>query len=212
MQFRCSPRAGNCSKVHELIFIRLRANKFPRSGSLERAPNSLLTLDITPGFILIHVAEALHIGKAAKLAGVSVDTIRFYQRLGLTKSAGRTAGGYRLFDGEQIRDLKFVRHAQELGFSLNEVKELLALRQKHHACSEVQSMLKGELADVRKKIRSLARLEAELAAALRNCNRELRLKREIKHEDCCPLLTKLARLNGSNGNKHVSNRRKPGDK
>src|SRR5713101_1015772 len=101
----------------------------------------------------------VHIGKAAKLAGVSVDTIRFYQRLGLTQSTGRSTGGYRLFDGEQIRDLTFVRHAQELGFSLNEVKELLELRQKHHPCSEVQSMLKGKLADVRKKIRSLGRLE-----------------------------------------------------
>jgi DNA-binding transcriptional MerR regulator len=64
------------------------------------------------------MAEAIHIGKVAKLAGVSVDTIRFYQKLGLIKSAGRSAVGYRLFDGEQIRDLTFVRHAQELGFSL----------------------------------------------------------------------------------------------
>jgi MerR family transcriptional regulator, copper efflux regulator len=60
-----------------------------------------------------------------------VDTIRFYEKLGLIKSAGRTAGRYRLFDGEQIRDLTLVRHAQGLGFSLTEVKELLALRQKH---------------------------------------------------------------------------------
>jgi DNA-binding transcriptional MerR regulator len=83
------------------------------------------------------MAEVVHIGKAARLAGVSVDTIRFYQKLGLTKSATRSAGGYRLFSGEQIRDLQFVRHAQELGFSLNEIKELLALRTKHHTCSEV---------------------------------------------------------------------------
>jgi hypothetical protein len=55
-------------------------------------------------------------------------------------------------------------------------------------------------------------LEEELARAFRKCNREPRLKRKIKHEDCCPLLTKLDRLNGSNGNKHVSNRRKQGDK
>jgi DNA-binding transcriptional MerR regulator len=86
-------------------------------------------------------AEAVHIGKAAKVAGVTVDTIRFYQRLGLIKSAGRSVGGYRLFDEEQIRDLTFVRHAQELGFSLTEIKELLALRPRHHSCSEVQSML-----------------------------------------------------------------------
>ena|SRR5438132_298117 len=154
----------------------------------------------------------VHIGEAANVAGVSVDTIRFYQKIGLIKSAGRSAGGYRLLDGEDIHDLTFVRHAQELGFSLTEIKELLAFRQKHHVCSEVQSMLKRKLGDVREKINSLSRLEAELARAFRNCNRELRLKREIKHEDCCPLLAKFDRLNGSNGNKHVSNRRKPGDK
>ena len=171
-----------------------------------------LTLDITPGFILLEMAETVHIGEAAKVAGVSVDTIRFYQKLGLINSTGRSAGGYRLFDGEQIRDLTFVRHAQELGFSLAEVKELLALRQKHHVCSEVQSMLKRKLGDVREKINSLSRLEAELAKAFRNCNHELRLKREIKHEDCCPLLTKLDRLNGSNGKKHVSIRRNTRDK
>ena len=105
-----------------------------------------------------------------------------------------------------------MRHAQELGFSLTEVKELLALRQKHHVCSEVQSMLKHRLAAVREKINCLSRLEAELATAFRNCNRELRLNREIKHEDCCPLLTKLDRVNGSNGSKSVSNRGKPGGK
>jgi DNA-binding transcriptional MerR regulator len=169
----------------------------------------LLTLDITSGFILLEMTETVHIGTAAKVAGVSVDTIRFYQTLGLIKSAGRSAGGYRLFDEGQIRDLTFVRHAQ---FSLIEIKELLALRQKHHVCSEVQSMLKHKMGDVREKIDSLARLERELANALRNCNRELRLKREIKHQDCCPLLAKLDQINGSNGTKHVSNRRKPGDK
>jgi len=115
-----------------------------------------------------------------------------------------------LFDREQIRDLTFVRHAQELGFSLAEVKELLALRQKHHACSEVQSKLKRKVGDVQKKIDSLSRLCAELAGALRKCNRELRLKRKIKHEDCCPLLTKLDQINIAHGNNYVSNgRRKP---
>jgi hypothetical protein len=73
-------------------------------------------------------------------------------------------------------------------------------------------MLKRKLRDVREKINNLSRLEAELAKAFRNCNRELRLKREIKHEDCCPLLMKLDRPNSSDGNKHVSNRRKPADK
>ncbi len=168
---------------------------------------------MTPGFILINgMAETVHIGKAARVAGVSVDTIRFYQRLGLIKGATRSAGGYRLFDSGQIGDLKFVRHAQELGFSLNEIKELLALRQKDHTCSDVQSMLKRKLTDVREKIKSLVSLEAELRGALHNCNRELRLKREVKHDDCCPLIERLDRVNGSNGNRYVTSGRKPAKK
>jgi DNA-binding transcriptional MerR regulator len=165
---------------------------------------------MTPGFILTYVTETVYIGEVARLAGISVDTVRFYQKLGLIKGPSRSAGGYRLFNGEQIRDLKFVRHAQELGFSLTEIRELLALRQKHHVCSEVQSMLKRKLAGVREKIRSLAGLETELACALRNCNRELRLKRDIKHKDCCLLLTRLDRMNGSTSSKYVSNGRKSG--
>jgi MerR family mercuric resistance operon transcriptional regulator len=158
------------------------------------------------------MTQMVQIGEAAKLAGVSVDTIRFYQKLGLINGPTRSPGGYRRFDGEQIHDLTFIRHAQELGFSLNEVKELLALRQKPHACSEVQSMLNRKLADVRDKIKGLIRLEEELGEALRKCNRELRLKREIKHKDCCPLLTKLDRMNGSNGTKYVSSGRRSSSK
>ncbi len=152
------------------------------------------------------MAEAIHIGQAAKVSGASVDTIRFYQKLGLIKSATRSAGGYRLFDEEQIRDLQFVRHAQELGFSLSEIKELLALRKKHHACSEVQSMLECKLTDVRAKIEGLGRLEAELRGALRTCNRALRLNPAAKHEDCCPLLERPDRTNKSNGKRNDAGR------
>jgi MerR family transcriptional regulator, copper efflux regulator len=149
------------------------------------------------------MAETVHIGKAAKLAGVSVDAIRFYQKLGVIRAATRTASGYRLFNTAQINDLKFVRHAQELGFSLKEISELLTLRRKGHACSAVRAMLKGKLTDVRKRIKSLVHLEAELRMDMRNCNRELRLKREAKHGHSCPLLKRLDRMNGSNGNRHV---------
>jgi hypothetical protein len=73
-------------------------------------------------------------------------------------------------------------------------------------------MLKLKLGNVREKINSLSRLKAELAEALRNCNRGLRLKRQISHEYCCPLLKKLDLVNGSNGKKYVSNKRESGDK
>ena len=150
------------------------------------------------------MADTVHIGEAARLAGVSVDTVRFYQRLGLVHIPARSSGGYRLFDEGQIHNLKFVRHAQNLGFSLSEIRDLLALRRKPHACAEVQSMLKRKVADVREKIKSLQVLETELAQELRTCDRELRSKRAIKHEDCCPLLLKLDEEDGRNGNRRVA--------
>src|SRR5881409_3876153 len=104
--------------------------------------------------------EAIHIGKATTLAGVSVDTIRFYQKLGLITSTSHSPGGYRLFDREQIHELKFVR-AQELGFSLTEVKELLAFRAK-------ASRLLRRAIHAQAQAGGLERLQAELAGALRN--------------------------------------------
>ena len=91
-----------------------------RTARVRSRPTSFFSLDSGHNSRLypLPVAAAIHIGKAAKLAGVSVDTIRFYQKLGLIDRGSRSAGGYRLFGGEQIHNLKFVRHAQELGFSL----------------------------------------------------------------------------------------------
>ena len=117
------------------------------------------------------MTRTVHIGEAAKVAGASVDTIRFYQKIGLIKSAGRCAGGYGLLDGEDIHDLTFVRHAQELRFSLTEIKELLALRQKHHVCSEAQSMLNHKLGAVREKINGLWKRSSQtrFAVAIASC-------------------------------------------
>jgi DNA-binding transcriptional MerR regulator len=151
--------------------------------------------------MLLRMADAVHIGEAAKMAGLSVDAIRFYQKLGLLRDAPRTAGGYRVFNGEQIRELTFVRHAQELGFSLTEIKDLLSVRQRQHVCPEVQSLLERKLGDVRSKIKNLTHLEEELNGALLKCKRDLRTK--IKHEECCPLITKLEQMNGSNGKQHA---------
>jgi len=146
-------------------------------------------------YLYCQMTNPIQIGEAAKLANLSVDAVRFYQKLGLISGPARSPGGYRLFDENQIHDLTFIRRAQELGFSLNQIKQLLALRQKPHACAEVQSILAGKLADVRDKINALSHLEAELGRALRNCNHELSHKREVKHENCCPLLTSLERGN-----------------
>ena len=118
--------------------------------------DSRLTLDITPGFILINAWQKRCTSVWPPSWPTSAWTRSAFIKNSDSLRVRVAARGYRLFDGEQIRELKFVRHAQELGFSLTEVKELLALRQTHHACSDVQSMLKRKLADVQEKIKSLA--------------------------------------------------------
>lgn len=152
------------------------------------------------------MAEVVHIGHAATLTGISVDTIRFYQKRGLLENTPRSPGGYRLFTDCQIRDLTFVRHAQALGFSLNEIKELLSLRQREHVCPDVQMFLEQKLKDVQEKIKALVHLEKDLDRVLRNCKRQRGKQRHLKHDGLgCPLLAKLEQPNSSNG-KHAAKR------
>src|SRR5260370_7278559 len=86
--------------------------------------------------------HAARIGQVAQETGISIDTIRFYEKQGLLKRSPRTEGGFRLFGLSDIETLKFVRKAQELGFSLNEIRELLILRSDHvPTCSHVKQLL-----------------------------------------------------------------------
>ena len=135
----------------------------------------------------------MHIGDVADQTGLSVDAIRFYERSGLLHKPVRTEGGYRLFKDADVQELRFVRRAQALGFSLAEIKELIVIRQRHdHACNHVRDLLATKLDQVRAKISELQTLESDLARSLRACNRDLQgTKRSSTHQDCCPLLTKL---------------------
>jgi DNA-binding transcriptional MerR regulator len=133
------------------------------------------------------------VGQVAQETGLSIDTIRFYEKQGLLKQSARTEGGFRLFGPSEIEALKFVRKAQELGFSLNEIRELLILRADHvPACSHVEELLKHKLAGVEQKIEELRQLEHSLKAALRKCKRSLKTT-VPGHEDCCPLLEEISR-------------------
>ncbi len=136
---------------------------------------------------------SLKIGPAARLAGLSIDTIRFYQRQGLLEQPPRTAGGFRLFDSEQLDRLRFIRQAQDLGFSLTEIRELLILESRQTgACSHVQELLERKLAAVRGKLGDLRKLQAKLGKSLRKCRRELRNK-TVAHGDRCPVLAEISR-------------------
>src|SRR5260370_8226808 len=117
---------------------------------------------------------AAKIGQVAQETGLSIDTIRFYEKQGLLKRSPRTEGGFRLFALSDIETLKFVRKAQELGFSLNEIRELLILRSDHvPACSHVKELLDQKLTAVEQKITKLQSLEPRLTAPLQKCNRTL---------------------------------------
>ena len=135
--------------------------------------------------------QALHIGSAAKQTGLSIDTIRFYQKLGLLKPPARTAGGYRVFSETEIAELQFIARAQDLGFSLAEIKELLSLRNENgRACREVRSLMHRKLQKVRQKIVALKQLESELARGLRSCDRAL--KRPLAPQRGCPVIEEIA--------------------
>jgi len=139
-----------------------------------------------------HMASGLQIGKAAKATGLTVDTIRFYQRIGLFKVPARTSGGYRVFTQNEIADLQFIGKAQELGFSLSEIRELTLLRQNAHACPEVRGVIRRKLANIEEKIVALQQVRDELARSLRKCNRALK---SHTPDDRCPILSELQREN-----------------
>ena len=142
------------------------------------------------------VSEAVKIGQVARETGLSIDTIRFYEKEGLLRRSARTEGGFRLFGPVDIQTLRFIRKSQELGFSLGEIRELVILRSEHvPACSHVKELLEQKLASVEKKIEELRTLEQSLNVALRKCNRGLKTS-TTSHEGCCPVLEEISRAAG----------------
>ena len=135
--------------------------------------------------------QALHIGSAAKQTGLSIDTIRFYQKLGLLKPPARTAGGYRVFSKTDIAELQFIAKAHDLGFSLAEIKELVSLRSDNgRACPEVRRLIHRKLQEVREKIVALKQLESDLARGLRACDRAR--KHRTAMGPGCPVIEEIA--------------------
>jgi DNA-binding transcriptional MerR regulator len=131
--------------------------------------------------------------KVCEQTGLSVDTIRFYEKQCLLERPPRTEGGFRLFSAHDIQRIQFIKRAQKLGFSLPEIRELLVLQQhdEGEACSPVRDLLQVKVAAVRSKIRELDVLEEQLAKALRKCKRKLKLSGD-SHEGCCPVLEEIA--------------------
>jgi MerR family copper efflux transcriptional regulator len=115
--------------------------------------------------------QTLTIGQVAREAGVGVETVRFYEREGLLQKPTRRQSGYRQFDLEAIDRLRFIKHAQRLGFTLREVRELLALKLDPHAKrSDVRERAVAKVADIDKRIAELKRMKRALAPLIEACD------------------------------------------
>ena len=134
----------------------------------------------------------MQIGDLATRTGLTVDAIRFYERERLIHTPARSNGGFRLFTVGDVEDLTFIRNAQELGFSLDEIRELLSLKRSSHPdCSEVEQLLEHKISMVRGKIAALRKLERELGRAAADCKLNLRRVANRQAENC-PVLAEIS--------------------
>ena len=105
----------------------------------------------------------LTIGKLSQATAVNVETIRYYERIGLLAAPARTSSGYRTYSEQNAARLRFIKRGRELGFSLDEIRPLVELAdQPGHACTDVDRLVQTHLVQVRQRIADLQRLEAEL--------------------------------------------------
>ena len=115
--------------------------------------------------------KPLTIGQVARRAGVGVETVRFYEREGLLEEPPRRESGYRQYGEDIVARLQFIRRAKELGFTLNEIKELLSLRlDPSTTCAEVKDRAQAKIADIEQKIRTLQRMKKALVRLTRACS------------------------------------------
>ncbi len=112
----------------------------------------------------------LTIGTVARFAGVGVETVRFYERKGLVEKPRKPLSGFRIYDPQTVERIRFIKQAQELGFSLREIAELLELRADRDAdCEQVRTRARAKLADVRERMRRLEQIREALETLIGSC-------------------------------------------
>ena len=129
-------------------------------------------------------SHAFTIGKLADVANVTVETIRYYQRRGLIKEPLKKTGGFRSYDENHVQRLQFIKRAQELGFSLNDIEELLSLSQGINR-ERLREIIRIRLADIQQKIIQLESIASALKGLADCC-------KQTKLDDPCPIIAALA--------------------
>src|SRR5438128_2332712 len=114
--------------------------------------------------------KPLTIGQVARRAAIGIETVRFYERQGLIEEPARKESGYRQYPEDVVARLRFIKRAKELGFSLKEIKELLALRvDPETTCGEIKQRAKAKIADVEARIKALQRIKKALLKVTTSC-------------------------------------------
>ena len=127
----------------------------------------------------------MRIGQVANRAGVNVETLRYYERRGLLPEPARAASGYRRYPDDSVQVVRFIKRAQQLGFSLSEIEDLLRLAGGGpQSCREVRALANAKIADMERRIASLQAMRRSLLALARTCHR-----RADSRE--CPLIDEI---------------------
>lgn len=127
----------------------------------------------------------MRIGQIASRASVNIQTIRYYERRGLLPSPNRRSSGYRDYEPDAIEQVRFIKHAQALGFTLHEIAELLALRvRSDRTCARVEARAESAIARVDEKLTQLRRIREALTQLVAACRRQ-----DLTGE--CPILHAL---------------------
>lgn len=117
--------------------------------------------------------QRMSIGEAAKQSGVKVPTIRFYEQIGLLETADRSENNRRVYNGQSLKRLRFIRHARELGFPVDAIRQLLELvDHKDRSCAEVDAIAKAHLAEIVGRIERLEALRSEISRMLSECDQD----------------------------------------
>jgi len=126
----------------------------------------------------------MKIGELSKMTDVSIDTVRYYEKRGLIPKSVRSASGYRQYNKHDATRLKFIVQAKELGFTLDEIGQLLALRRDGRACIEVRSVAESKSQEIDMKIQKLSRMRQTLLELAEQCEKS-------SDNDPCPILNSL---------------------
>ncbi len=127
----------------------------------------------------------LTIGRLAKAAGVNVETIRYYQRIGLIDEPVKPAQGYRRYPPPMVERIRFIKRAQELGFSLNEITDLLSLNDGD--CNEARTLAEYKQEVIQQRIDDLCAIQRELTKLIKAC------RKNVSGRDRCAIIATLTR-------------------